>query len=145
MDWDRLGTQLRREAREYLADIVAIIRSLKRSEGRIALLLFVAVGIMTVVWFITSLGFNPPNEHVNAFLRSLGQKPCRPINNFSGVVMFIDFVVLILLVVMSVGSLFSMIERMRQGFPREPRELIVLASLMLVAGIGGIAFMRFVC
>ena len=142
---ETLGEQLRREAGEYLSDFVAVVRSLKRSEGQIAALLFLAVFIIMGIWFINSLGFNPPNDHVTAFLNKLGMRPCRPISNFFGVILFINLFVLGLLVVMSLGSMFSMIDRMRKGLPRDARELITMAVLMLVFGIGGIIFMRAIC
>jgi amino acid transporter len=142
---ETLGEQLRREAGEYLADLIAIIRSLKKAEGQIAALLFLAVFVIMGIWFITSLGFNPPNDHVTAFLNNLGMRPCRPISNFFGVILFINLFVLGLLVVMSLGALFSMIERMRQGLPRDARELITMATLMLVFGVGGIIFMKAIC
>lgn len=145
MNWDDLQRQLAREARDYLADLREIIESLRYVEGWIALGLVFAVIAMTVFWFITSLGFNPTNEHISRLLVTFGQYPCAPVSNVAGAVIFIDLGMLILLAAMTLGSMFGLLNRIRQGLPREPRELIVLSSLMLVVGIGGIIFMRSVC
>jgi hypothetical protein len=80
-----------------------------------------------------------------SFMAKLGMRTCRPIDNFSGVVMFVDFVMIIFLTVVSLGNVLNMMRRVRQGLPREPRDLVVSTSLMLVAGIGGIIFMLMIC
>jgi putative copper export protein len=67
------------------------------------------------------------------------------VDNFSGVVMFVDFIMLLFLTVVSLGNVLNMMRRVRQGEPREPRDLIVSTSLMLAVGIGGIIFMLWVC
>ncbi len=145
MDWEKLKAQLAREAREYLADLRELREDLKSAEGWIAVALTVAAVVITGIWFIVSLGFNPANDHVMSFMHKFGMRTCRPIDNFSGVVMFVDFVMIIFLTVISLGNVLNMMRRVRQGLPREPRDLIVSTTLMLVAGIGGIFFMLWVC
>jgi hypothetical protein len=145
MNWEKLKVQLAQEARDYLADLRELREDLKSAEGWIALALTIAAVLITGAWFIVSLGFNPANDHVMSFIAKLGVRTCRPIDNFSGVVMFIDFVMIIFLTVISLGNVLNMMRRVRQGLPREPRDLIISTALMLVAGIGGIFFMLWVC
>jgi hypothetical protein len=38
-----------------------------------------------------------------------------------------------------------MAARVKRGWAREPRDLIISALLMLVVGIGGIIYMRWIC
>ena len=142
---ETLSEQLAREAREYLADLRALRDELKTVEGLIALGLGIAAILVTVAWCIVTLGFNPPNDHIVSFVYKFGMRPCRPVNNFSGAVMFIDMILLFFLVVVSFGNVFNMMKRVREGQPREPRDLIISSSLMLVVGIGGIVFMLWVC
>ena len=145
MHKETLSEQLSREAREYLADLRALRDELKTVEGLIALGLGIAAILVTVAWCIVTLGFNPPNDHIVSFVYKFGMRPCRPVNNFSGAVMFIDMILLFFLVVVSFGNVFNMMKRVREGQPREPRDLIISSSLMLVVGIGGIVFMLWVC
>lgn len=145
MDWDKLRQQLAREAHEYLADLRDIRDGLKSVEGWIALGLLVASVVMTGVWLIVSLGFNPANDHVLSFMYKFGLRSCRPITNFSGVVMFVDLVMVIFLSVISLGNVVNMMRRVKQGLPREPRDLIISSALMLVVGISGILFMLWIC
>jgi Na+/proline symporter len=142
---ETIGEQLAREAREYLADLREIREDLKSAEGWIALALLVAAIVITAVWFIVSLGFNPANDHVMSFMVQFGMRTCRPVDNFNGVIMFVDFIMLIFLTVISLGNVLNMMRRAREGRPREPRDLIISTSLMLVVGIGGIFFMLAVC
>lgn len=144
-DWDKLKRQLAQEAREYLADLREIREGLKSVEGWIALGLLIAAVLMTLAWLVVSLGFNPPNDHVISLLYRLGLRPCRPVTNFSGVVMFVDLIMLVFLTVLSLGNVINMMRRAKQRLPREPRDLIVSTSLMLGVGIGGIVFMIQVC
>jgi hypothetical protein len=145
MNWEKLKAQLAQEASEYLADLRELREDLKSAEGWIALALTIAAVLITGIWFVVSLGFNPANDHVMSFMAKLGMRTCRPIDNFSGVVMFVDFVMIIFLTVVSLGNVLNMMRRVRQGLPREPRDLVVSTSLMLVAGIGGIIFMLMIC
>lgn len=145
MDWDRLKGQLAREAREYLADLRDIREGLRHYDGWIALALVVATIVMLAAWALASLGFSPPNEHVNRFIYKLGQRSCRPVDNFSGMVIFVDLFLLLFLALLSLGNVINMSRRARRGARREPRELIVTTSLMLLVGIGGIVFMRRIC
>lgn len=145
MDWDKLQQQLAREAREYLADLRDMRDGLKSAEGWIVLGLLVAAILMTAAWFIVSLGFNPANDHVTSFMYNFGLRSCRPVDNFSGVIMFVDMIMLVFLTVISLGNVLNMMRRVREGLPREPRDLIVSTSLMLFVGIGGIIFMLWVC
>lgn len=145
MDWDKLKQQLAREAREYLADLRDIREGLKSVEGWIALGLLIAAALMAAAWFIVSLGFNPANDHITSFMYRFGLRTCRPVDNFSGVVMFVDMILLVFLTVISLGNVLNMMRQVKEGQPREPRDLIISTSLMLVVGIGGIAFMLWVC
>lgn len=142
---ETLGEQLRREAQEYLADFMAIVRSLREAEGRIAFGLFAAVAVMMFVWFVSAIGFNPPNDHVLAFMSKWGIRQCRPVTNFTGSVLLIDLIVLMMLVVMCLGAMFAMVERMRKGLPRDASQLIALGVALLVFGVGGIVFMQIIC
>lgn len=145
MDWEKLKVQLAREAREYLADLRDIRDGLRYYEGWIALLLVVATIAMLAAWALTSLGFSPPNEHVTRFIYRLGQRTCRPVDNFSGMVILIDLFLLLFLALLALGHVINMNRRARAGLPRKPRELIVTTLLMLAAGGGGIIYMRQVC
>lgn len=145
MDWDKLKLQLAREASEYLADLRDIREGLRSAEGWIALGLLVTAILIAAIWFIVSLRFNPANDHVSSFIASLGLRSCRPIDNFSGVIMFVDMIMMVFLTVISLGNVLNMMRQVKEGRPREPRDLIVSASLMLLVGIGGIVFMLWVC
>lgn len=145
MDWEKLKQQLAREAHEYLADLRHIREDLKSTEGWIALALLVLAVIMATAWVIVSLGFNPANDHVSAFMYKFGLRPCRPINNFNGVIVFVDFVMLIFLTVITLGNVINMMKRVSQGMPREPRDLIISTALLLLVGLGGIIFMLKIC
>jgi amino acid transporter len=145
MDWDRLGRQLGREARDYLADLRDIREGLRLVEGWIALGLVVVAVAITAAWAIVSLGFSPPNEHVTRFIYKLGLRPCRPVDNVGGVIIFINLFLLLFLTLISLGNVVNLIGRVKRGLPREPRDLIVSTSLMLAVGIGGIIYMRQIC
>ena len=145
MDFEKLKRQLRREALDYLADLREIRDDLSSAEGWIAFALVIAAVIMGAAWAVVSLGFNPANDHITSMLYRLGMRPCRPINNFSGVIIFVDMILLIFLTVVSLGNAINMMRRVREGLPREPRDLIISTSMMLVVGIGGIIFMLSVC
>jgi hypothetical protein len=145
MDWVNFKKQLAREVSEYLADLREIRDDLKSVEGWIAFGLIVMAALMTVAWLIVSLGFNPENEHINTLLYKLGLRSCRPIGNFSGVIVFVDFFLLLFLTVITLGNSVRMAARVKRGWAREPRDLIISALLMLVVGIGGIIYMRWIC
>ena len=145
MDWGRLKQQLAWEVEEYLADLRVIRDDLKNAEGWIGIVLFLVALLMTIAWVILSLGFSPGNDHVINLLNRLGLHSCRPINNFSGIVIFVDFILLIFLTVISMGNSINMLRRVRRKQPREPRDLLVSTALMLIVGIGGIVFMIRVC
>ena len=140
-----LGERLAREAREYLADLRELRDELKTAEGWIAFGLLILAALMLAIWAIISLGFSPPNDHILSFLRNIGLRTCRPIDNFSGVVIFVNLFLMMFLTVVTLGNVFNMTRRVREGLPRAPRELIVSTSLMLIAGIGGIVFMLWIC
>ena len=142
---ETLGEQLAREAREYLADFRALREDLKNAEGWIALALLILAALIAVAWAIVSLGYNPPNDHILSMLYKFGLRPCKPIDNFSGVVIFVDLFLLMFLTVITLGNVFNMMKRVREGQPREPRDLIISTSLMIVAGLGGIIFMISSC
>lgn len=140
-----LGERLAREAREYLTDLRELRDELRTAEGWIAFVLLILAGLMMAVWAIVSLGYNPPNDHILAFLRKIGLRTCRPVDNFSGVVIFVNLFLMMFLTVVTLGNVFNMTRRVREGLPRAPRELIISTSLMLIAGIGGIVFMLWIC
>lgn len=145
MDWERLRKQLAREAREYLADLRDLRDSLKSAEGWIALALVIVAAFIAVAWVIVSLGFSPPNDHVTAWIHRLGMRPCAPISNFAGVVIIVDMFLVLFLTVVTLGNVARMATRVRSGLPREPRDLIVSASLMIACGLGGIIYMLSIC
>ena len=145
MDWVNFKKQLAREASEYLADLREIRDDLKSAEGWIAFGLIVMAALMTIAWLIVSLGFNPENEHISALLYKLRLRSCRPIDKFSGVIVFVDFFLLLFLTVITLGNSVRMAARVKRGWAREPRDLIISALLMLVVGIGGIIYMRWIC
>lgn len=142
---ETLGERLAREASEYLADLRELRDDLKSMEGWIAFALVILAVLMTAAWVIVSLGFNPANDHISAVLYKFGLRSCRPVDNFSGVILFIDLILVLFLSVITLGNVFNMMRRVSRGFPREPRDLIISASLMLVAGIGGIIYMLKIC
>ena len=139
--WQRLA----REANEYLTDLREIRDDLKSREGWIALGLVVAAVVIAAVWVLVSLGFNPSNDAITATLRKYGMHTCRPIDNFSGVILFVNMIMLLFLTVMTMGNIIRMLGRVKRGWPREPRDLVISASLMLATGIGGIIYMRWIC
>jgi len=145
MSWDKFRRQLASEVRDYLADLHDILEDLKQKEGWIALGLVLASMVMTALWFISALGFSPANEHVSRFLALLGQRPCKPLSNLAGAIIFVNLALTIFLAAVALGSAFGMLMRLRRGLPNEPRELIISSSLLLVVGITGIVFMRMVC
>lgn len=145
MQKETLGEQLAREVREYLADLRSLREDLQSIEGWIALGLIITAGLITLAWAIVSLGYNPPNDHILSMLYKFGLRSCRPINNVGFVVIFIDLIMLLFLTVVSLGNVFNMMKNVRQGLPREPRDLIISASLMIVAGLGGIIYMLWAC
>jgi len=142
---ETLGEQLAREAREYLADLRQLREDLRSAEGMIAVVLLVVAGLIAVAWVLVSIGFNPPNEHVTSTMNRLGLRTCRPIDNFGGVVVIIDMFVVIFLTVISFGNIVRMSARVQRGLPREPRDLIISSLLMIIAGVGGIAYMIWTC
>lgn len=142
---ETLGKRLAREARDYLADLRDIRDELRRVEGWVALGLVVVALAITAAWAVVSLGFSPPNEHVTRFIYKLGMRPCRPVDNLGGVIIFINLFLLLFLMVISLGNVVNLIGRVKRGLPREPRDLIISTSLMLAVGIGGIIYMRQIC
>jgi hypothetical protein len=145
VNWEKLKVQLAQEANEYLADLREIREDLKSAEGWIAFALLAASAVIGTVWFMLSLGFNPANDHVMSFMARFGVRTCRPLDNFNGVVLFVDFFILIFLTVVSLGNVLNMMRRVRQGLPREPRDLLISAGLLLFVGVGGILFMLWAC
>lgn len=142
---ETLGEQLRREAREYLADLRELRDGLKSAEGIIALVLVIVAALIAVAWMVVSLGFSPPNDHVTAWIHRLGMRPCAPISNFSGVIIIVDMFLVLFLTVVTFGNVARMATRVRSGLPREPRDLIISASLMIACGLGGIIYMMSIC
>lgn len=145
MNWEQFIQRLGREAREYLADFRELREDLKSREGWIALALVVVALLIAAAWVLVSLGFSPPNDYIIATLRRLGMHTCRPIDNFSGVILFVNMILLLFLTVLTLGNIVRMLGRAKRGWPREPRDLIISAALMLAMGIGGIIYMRWIC
>ncbi|MDP1605793.1 MAG: hypothetical protein Q8L93_03980 [Rhodocyclaceae bacterium] len=145
MDWEKLKQRLAHEARGYLADFRELREDLKSREGWIALALFVVALLMAATWALFSLGFSPPNYYVIATLHRIGMHTCRPISNFSGVILFVNLVLLVFLTAITLGNIIGLLARAKRGWPREPRDLIISASLMLAVGSGGIIYMRWIC
>ncbi len=145
MNWEKLRRQLAREAYEYMADLRALKEGLKSAEGWIALGLFVAALIIMVVWAVVSIGFSPPNEEMQVFMRKMGIRECRPVSNFSGVLIFVDMFMMLFLTAITLGNVLNVIARVKRGYPREPRDLIISSVMMLTVGIGGIIYMILIC
>lgn len=144
LDWDKLERRLRQEAREYFADLRNFREALKRTEGWVTLGLILAVIFMLVVWFITGMGF----DRLNAVIAALGQsrgRVCRPLSDFSALIIVIDAVAMTLLAVLTLGEMMRLLNRMNKGLPKQPRLVAVPAALMLVVGIAGIVYMRAIC
>lgn len=145
MNWEKLRRQLAREAQDYLADLRDIKASLHYLEGWVALGLVTSAILMIIAWTMVTLGFNPPNEHVAAFMYRFGLRSCRPISNLDGVIVIVDTMLLVFVTTITLGSVINQMDRVKRGLPRNPRELIFSASLMLVVGVGGILYMRWIC
>jgi uncharacterized membrane protein YidH (DUF202 family) len=145
MTFDEFKRELAREAREYLADVRTILQGLRSAEGLFTLGLVIASLAITGAWALFSLGFSPPNEHVSRLIYSLGMRVCRPITNLAGVIIFINLFLLLFLSVVSLGNAMNVITRVRQGQPRELRDLIISSVMMLVTGVGGIVYMVAIC
>lgn len=145
MNWEKLRRELAREARDYLADLRDIRDSLKYVEGWMAVGLVATAVLMAVAWALVTIGFNPPNDHVMAFMNKFGLRSCRAVSNFSGVIIIVDTFLLVFLTTLTLGSVISQMERVKRGLPRNPREVILFASLMLVVGFGGVGYMRWIC
>lgn len=144
MDWNRLRQRLRYEAYEYLADWRNFRNALRRAEGWFTLGLILAVVFMLVVWFINGLGFDRLNMAISALGQSHG-KICKPLNDLSALVIVIDATVMTMLAVLSLGEMMLLLDRVRQRRPPEPRKVAVPAAVMLLVGVGGIIFMRYIC
>lgn len=144
LDWEKLERRLRQEAREYLADLHNFAQALRRVEGWVTLGLILAVAFMVVVWFITGLGFDRLNQVVSALGQSRG-RVCRPLTDFAALVIILDAVTLAMLAVMALGEMMQLLDRIKRGLPKRPRMVAIPAMLMLVTGIAGIAYMRYVC
>lgn len=145
MKWKDIRTEIAAEARDYLADLRDIKSSLKYLEGWIALGLVVLAILMIAVWALVTLGFNPYNENVAWAMYKFGLHTCRPISNFNGVIVIVDAILLVFLTTITLGSVMNQMDRVKRGLPRNPRELIFYASLMLAVGVGGIVYMNWIC
>jgi hypothetical protein len=145
MNWKNFRSQLAAEARDYLAALRDLRDNLRYLEGWITLALVAATILMLIAWALASLGFNPPSEHVGQFMHRFGLWSCRPISNFNGVIVIVDAMLLVFLIAVTLGSVLNQMERVKQGQPRNPGELIFLILLMLVVGVGGIVYMRWIC
>ncbi|MDO8932323.1 MAG: hypothetical protein Q7U97_08020 [Rhodocyclaceae bacterium] len=144
MDWEKLQKRLAQEAYEYLADLRNMAQALKRAEGWFTLGLVLAVIFMLVVWFITGLGFDRLNLAINALGQSHG-RICRPLGEFSAMVIVINAVTMSMLAVLALGEMMRLLDRVRRGLPKQPRSVALPAALMLAVGTAGIVFMRYIC
>jgi len=144
IDWNKLEARLRHEASEYLADLRNFGEALKRTEGWVTLGLILAVIFMVVVWFITGLGFDRLNTVISALGQSHG-RICRPLTDFSALVVVIDAVVMGMLAIVTLGEMMQLLNRVNKGLPKRPGQVAIPAAMMLVVGIGGIIYMRAIC
>jgi hypothetical protein len=144
MNWEKLRRQLRREAREYLADLHNFREGLRHLEGWLTLGLVLAVVFMVVVWFITSLGFDRLNSMAGSF-GAWRPRICRPLENTSALIMVIDSIIMMLLAVVAVGEMMRLLDRKRTGRPADYRAVAVPSFLMLIAALAGIIYMRMIC
>jgi TRAP-type C4-dicarboxylate transport system permease small subunit len=145
MKWKNFRRQLAAEVRDYLAALRELRDNFRYLEGWITLALLAATVLMLVAWAISSLGFNPPSDDVAQVMYRFGLRSCRSISNFSGVIVIVDAMLLVFLIALTLGSVLNQMERVKQGLPRNPGELIFLTVLMLVVGVGGIVYMRWIC
>jgi hypothetical protein len=144
--WERFKEQLSLEIQDYLADLRDFRDALRSVEGWIALVLLLVSMLLVGVFLFMSMGFSPnPNSEVTTFLFSVGLKPCRPMDNITGVILFVNLFMLLFLVVITLGNVLNLIGRVKRGEPREPRDLIISASMLMVVGTGGIIFMTVIC
>jgi hypothetical protein len=141
---ETLGERLRREAYEYLADLRTFAEALKRAEGWFTLALILAVLFMVAVWFVTGLGFDRLSQAASALGAPRG-KACKPVQDFDALVMILNAMLMFLLAIVSLGEMMLLLDRVHKGQAREPRKVAGPAALMLVVGIAGIAYMRYVC
>jgi len=144
MNWEKLRRQLRREVYEYLADLRNFKEALKRAEGWFTLALVLAVIFMVVVWFITGLGFDRLNQAVSELGAPRG-RVCRPLGDANALFLILDAMLMFLLAVLSLGEMMQLLNRMQRGLSKEPRKVMVPTGIMLIAGIVGIAYMRYIC
>ena len=144
MTWRELKRRLAQEAYEYLTDLRNFAQALKRAEGWFTLGLVLAVILMLVVWFITGLGFDRLNEAISALGQSHG-RICRPLKDFSALVLIINAVMLVMLAGLALGEMMQLLDRIRNRLPRNPRRVAIAAALMLVVGTAGIVYMRAIC
>lgn len=144
MNWTRLRQQLRREVREYLADLRHFKEALRHLEGWLTLGLFLAVIAMMVVWFITGLGFDRLNSLVGSF-SVWRPRICRPLTDFNAMVLVLDSLVMVLLATMSIGEMMHLLDRKRWGEAPNYRAVALPAFFMLIASIAGIIYMRIIC
>ncbi len=141
---ETLRQRLRREACEYLADLRTFYEGLKRAEGWFTLALLLAVIFMVAVWFITGLGFDRLNQAVSDLGQPRG-RVCRPLGDADALVIIIDAMLMFLLAIVALGEMMRLLNRVQQGQPREPRKVMIPAAIMLIVGVAGIGYMRYIC
>ncbi|CAB1370323.1 hypothetical protein [Denitratisoma oestradiolicum] len=144
MNWEKLRRQLRREAREYLADLRNFRDALRYVEGWLTLGLLLAVIIMMVIWFITALGFDRLNSLVGS-LSVWRPRICRPLTDFNALALILDSLVMVLLAIISIGEMMRLLDRKRWGEAPNYRAVAAPAFFMLIAAIVGIIYMRIIC
>ncbi|HEX5393028.1 MAG TPA: hypothetical protein VFW68_07100 [Rhodocyclaceae bacterium] len=144
MNWESFRKQLRRELREYSADFRNIGDALQRIEGWITLALILAVIAMSVVWFITGLGFDRLNSMAGAF-NVWRPRLCKPLDDIPAMIIVLDAMVMGLLAVVSLGEMMRLLDRVNKGLPAQPRQVAWPAALLLVVCVAGIVYMRAIC
>lgn len=141
---ETLGRRLRREAYEYMADLRNFAEALKRAEGWFTLGLLLMVLFMMAVWFITGLGFDRLNQVVSELGQPRGRM-CRTVGDIDALILILNAMLLFMLAILSLGEMMRLLDRARRGQPKEPRKVAAPAALMLVVGVAGIAYMRYIC
>ncbi|HQR04449.1 MAG: hypothetical protein JSR19_08830 [Proteobacteria bacterium] len=144
MNREPFKKRLAREAREYLADLRNFGKSLQRTEGWVTLGLIIAVLLMLVEWFVTGMGFDRLNDLSGSF--SIWRpRLCRPLDDFAAILLVLDAIALVLLGAMAIGEMMQLLDRRRSHLPTRPRQVALPAGAMLVVGLAGIGYMRYLC
>ena len=139
---ETLSEQLSREIREYLDDFRELLQAIASAEGLIALFMVLAVIAVSVAWFIVGLGFDRLNSAIGAAWRPFY---CGPLSDKSAIILFTDFIVMVLLSVTTLGETLRLFDRMRNNRPPKVMDIVTPSGMLLLAGLGGIVYMRTIC